>query len=614
MGTITHFFQLFLLLILSVMSLNSLADVTVPNVLGLTLDKAKQLLQHNGLSVGNIQEQPTNRPTGTIIVQAPKAGIRVANGYPIRLIIAIPLVKPQMTKVPNLKGLSLEQAKRAIANANLTLGHIKKRKIKMENIEVLYQSPNAGKNIVVKSRVNIILSDPLKIKGPRIKVILDKKQFQVGESILIKTNVSNIDPSKDSEYSFSINGKAYYTKSSSYQYTFSKAGRYNITASFRYLRGQWHASLTKQVFVKNSSTSAKTPKRETSKTQKPIYLKVPNVIGVPKSLAIKKLKQQGFHVGRITEEKSSNRKNIIVKQSPSAGKKIAKGSVIDLSVTIHDKKQVWQRPKAIISPMKITIAQGRKVRFSSQSLKDKSAKLKHFWTSNFNKTATSKQFIIDTQQLKAGKYQIRLLVKDNKGNTDQQSATLIVTTKETKMNAIQQQVTITQDTSQKQTSNTTLVEQVREEIIEPFSIEKNYLEALSLEAENTTEDIVLPQLSENSNNYLEPLGKLNNNDVEGQKVYIEMTRHNREYNFLLWLCIIIVILFFLVLLLMWHYRYHYHAKDIDIKYQLINDDGQQELNINDTYRKENFSGPIHINTQIDRGEQKISDNQINRDI
>ena len=624
MGIIIRFFQLLLLLTLSATSINSFADTTVPNVLGLTLDKAKQTLQNNGLSVGTIKEQRTNRPTGTIIVQAPKADVRVANGYPVRLVVAIPLVKPSMTKVPNLKGLSFEQAKQAIAKANLTLGLVKRRKIKMDDIEVLYQSPKAGKSVVTKNRVDITLSEPLEIKGPRIKVILDKNQFQTGETVLIKTKVSNVDSSKDSEYSFSINGRAHYTKSSSYQYTFPKAGRYNITASFRYTRGQWHASLTKRVFVKDkisantTNTPEKPAKEKSTKEQTPTYLRIPNVVGLSKSSAIKQIKKQGFHIGKITEKESSSDKNIVLAQSPTADKKLSKGASINLVIAIPAKKPTWQAPKAIISPIKLSVTQGKKAKFSSQSLKDKAANLQLSWTSSFGQTATGKQFIVDTQQLKAGQYQVKLFVKDNKGNTDKQTATLIITSQEAEA-AAPTQGTTPKDNIQEETDNTTSTEQATEKPIEkttettPSNPEKNYLEALSIEAENTTEDTVLPQLSGSNSKHPDTSGKISDTDVKGQKPYIEPTPVSKERSSWLWTWSTLVLFIFAILLLiLWRYHRHHHRQNIAINYQLKDDDGQQELNINDAGTKENISDSIHISPQMDRGEQKISINQTNK--
>ena len=140
--------------------------VKVPDVLGLDLESAKKKLEHYGLTVGAIKKQKTNRPTGSIIVQAPAANARVAENYPIRLVIAIPLDKQKTTIVPNLQGMSLSQAKAAIIAANLTLGKITTHKRKMPTPEVLSQSPIKGKKLIINSKVDLVISEPTATDNP----------------------------------------------------------------------------------------------------------------------------------------------------------------------------------------------------------------------------------------------------------------------------------------------------------------------------------------------------------------------------------------------------------------------------------------------------------------
>ena len=334
MSSTIRYIQLLLFFILLSSTPIIYADIVIPNVLGLTLEKAKQTLQNKGLSVGSIQNQHTNRPVGTVIVQAPSANKKVSNGYPIRLVVAIPLIKPKTTQVPNLKGMNLSQAKAAIKAANLRLGIIRKRKIKMEAMEVLSQSPKAGKKIITKSRVALTISDPIKITGPRVKVILNKARFNVGDSVHIKAKVSNADTSKSVEYGFSINGKTHYSKSPSYRYTIRKSGRYIITASFRYARGSWHASLSKTIRVTSggaTSTTSKPPTEEksdsndTTQKKSDAYINMPNVVGLSERSAKRAIRKAGLQLGNIKEQEDKSGKKRVLKQSPKADRRVKKG-------------------------------------------------------------------------------------------------------------------------------------------------------------------------------------------------------------------------------------------------------------------------------------------------
>ena len=404
---ITRYLQQLLFIVFLLITSNGYADVVIPNLLGLSLDDAKKALQNHNLSLGAIQNQRTNRPTGTVIVQASSANKQVKKGYPVRLVIAIPLVKPKTTKVPNLKGMSLSQAKAAIASANLTLGNVKKRKIKMETEEVLYQSPRAGKGIIVKSRVNLTISDPIEVSGPRVKVLVDKTRFKSGESTVIRASVSNADTTKGAEYGFSINGKTHYSKSSSYKYTFPKAGKYILTASFRYARGKWHASLSKTVRVSGSNVTSNTPnktsneKKKTDEKKSSPDIKVPNVIGLSLSSARRAIEKAGLRVGNIAEKKDKSGKKRILQQNPQASKRVKKGSKVNLTRSVPIPAS-WQKPNAVISPSSIEVIQGKKARFYSQSSHDKAAQISLLWTSKTGQKTTGKKFKVDTRKLKAG--------------------------------------------------------------------------------------------------------------------------------------------------------------------------------------------------------------------
>ncbi len=672
MGTIIRFFQLALLLVLSMTAQNSVADVIIPNVLGLPLEQAQQKLQDSGLSLGSIQNQRTNRPTGTVIVQAPRANKSVKDGYPIRLVVAIPLVRPKMTKVPNLKGLSLSQAKSAIASANLVLGKVKKRKIKMDTVEVLYQSPRAGKGIVVKSKVDLTISDPLEIKGPKVKVLLDKAHYKSGESATIKAKVSNVDRSRSFEYAFSINGRAHYSKQSTYRYTFPKSGRYIITTSFRYARGTWHASLSKTVIVKASKTNnqansssapAKKEEKKKRESEKIAYIKVPNVVGLSEYSAKQAIIKSGLRVGEVVAQEDKSGKKRILKQRPRANKKVEKGTKVSLIKSIPITKVGWKKPRAIISPARIEVIQGKRVRFISKSTQDKSTKLNLSWTSKMGVKSTAKKFSLDTSKLKAGKYWIKLRVEDGKGYVSKVSALLVIKpkllTKQEQLEAKyidankskpleSKPMTTAATTEVTQNNNVEKILELKQPEIKIESKEKQsrgydkgYLEALSIEAENTTEDVNSLLLSGSTTPQLRDSSKLKQIEVSDQhknknqvdigsnmqssqatenisafRVNVESQLFDRKgaaSSWVIWVWLLLAFFIFGVLLLiLWRYRQNHHSKPLIIDYRSVADDGMQEIRMNKSSNKTAPLNPIHFDFQIDKGEQEISLDQFKK--
>jgi hypothetical protein len=362
-----HFFMpaiVGLFLLLSSMLVE--AAPIMPNVMGLTLEEARQALNARGLNIDSIREQRTNRPTGSVIVQSPRAGLEVISGTPVRLIVAIPLQKPKQTKVPDLKNLSLSEAKAALANAQLRLGKVKQRKMAVEEEYVLYQSPHAGKNLVLNSAVNITLSDPLPITGPRVKLRLDKTQYAVGESIILYADILNPLPNQTPRYSFTINGRAIPSNGSTMVYQAKKAGKYVISASARYGRNPWIASLSRTVYVKAASNTK-------------------------------------------TQDESSE------KEKPSS------------TASVDEKSAVkWEKPKAVIYPESLTIERGKPARFYSRSTAMKQSGLDYRWNTPDEVIKGVRQISIGTAGLKKNQYKIKLRVKDDRGLVDTVTATLIL--------------------------------------------------------------------------------------------------------------------------------------------------------------------------------------------
>jgi beta-lactam-binding protein with PASTA domain len=439
----------------------SYAKVTIPNVMGLSLEAAKQSLDKQGLSNYTVQYQPTsNHSPNTVMVQAPPPDTKVATDFPVRLIIAKSLSHLQTSVVPNLKGMSLEQAKAALAAVNLNLGHVSERTIKMERIQVIYQTPNAKQRIIQQRAVNITLSDIVDKDTPRVKVMLDQKHFKVGESTWIQANVYNVDVDKKAEYGFSINGRTYYSSKSSFQYTFKQAGHYIITASFRYARGTWYASLTQKVKAslqgslaekKLPKDSSATPLKQTvppsklkiskAKSEEEIAavekidsvtkiadvdIKVPNVIGLSQAAAQALMTKTKLRTKWIQKpHKTAN--NTVLTQSIKAKQRVKKDTLITLEVA--KKIKAWNRPKAIIHPAKLEVVQGKTALFSSHSTHDKSSKILRHWSSKFTNKALGRNFKIDTKALEAGQYWVKLVIKDDKNFSDNASALLIIKAK-----------------------------------------------------------------------------------------------------------------------------------------------------------------------------------------
>ena len=82
-----------------------IGEVVVPELVGLAVDAAERTLFDNGLLIGSMRRIPTGGAAGEIVVgQEPGPGAKVARGFGVRLIVAIPGAAPAPSPAPAPSG------------------------------------------------------------------------------------------------------------------------------------------------------------------------------------------------------------------------------------------------------------------------------------------------------------------------------------------------------------------------------------------------------------------------------------------------------------------------------------------------------------------------------
>lgn len=133
------------------------AKVSVPNVVGQTVDQASLTLSQSGLKLGQETTQVSDKPINTIIQQDPIAGAQLEQGQGVAVVISAG--KAQVS-VPNLVGLTSEaDARTALADAKLNLGSVSEADSDAPQGSVIKQSPAANTSVDAGSRVNITISN-----------------------------------------------------------------------------------------------------------------------------------------------------------------------------------------------------------------------------------------------------------------------------------------------------------------------------------------------------------------------------------------------------------------------------------------------------------------------
>jgi len=131
--------------------------VRVPSLAGLTQDEAEQLLEENGLVLGNTDTQPsTEEKRNTVITSNPPADAEVEEGSTVDIVVS---GGPEKVNVPELIGLPSRQAAQdRLIEFGLELGSVTEDSSDAPAGQVIASDPESGKSVNVGSAVDIVIS------------------------------------------------------------------------------------------------------------------------------------------------------------------------------------------------------------------------------------------------------------------------------------------------------------------------------------------------------------------------------------------------------------------------------------------------------------------------
>jgi|CXWL01.1.fsa_nt_gi RHS repeat-associated protein len=132
-------------------------QVATPNLVGLTQSVAQTAIISAQLTVGTISTQSSNTvPAGQVLSQSPAAGVSVALGSGVNLVVSS---GPALISVPVVTGLTQSAAQTALLAANLTLGTVTtSSSATIPTGQVISQQPLAGANVAGGTAINIVIS------------------------------------------------------------------------------------------------------------------------------------------------------------------------------------------------------------------------------------------------------------------------------------------------------------------------------------------------------------------------------------------------------------------------------------------------------------------------
>lgn len=169
-------------------------DVAVPDLIGLTLERAEVLVRTSGLDLGVVTQVPVSAETaGLILDQSPAPGTMVDPGSAVDVSIGVQKdTGPAVVRVPDVTGRSLEAATALLRETGLERGPIRDVPVAEEKVGlVVNQSPPAGTRVAQGSAVGLIVGRPEGEEPSEVSVPdLRRRTLRDAEAILTNTRLS----------------------------------------------------------------------------------------------------------------------------------------------------------------------------------------------------------------------------------------------------------------------------------------------------------------------------------------------------------------------------------------------------------------------------------------
>ena len=153
--------------------------VDVPNVVGKQVSVAKNLLEDKHLRVSTSEVTNTDVPAGQVISQSPGAGEKVKEQRTIHLVVSKGVGD---ITVPDLSGMTVEQARQRLKDLGLVVGKITQGSVegKPDNT-IVAQSPSGDSKVSKGTTVDLVVNKPQtkKVKMPDVVGMTLKDARQV---------------------------------------------------------------------------------------------------------------------------------------------------------------------------------------------------------------------------------------------------------------------------------------------------------------------------------------------------------------------------------------------------------------------------------------------------
>ena len=137
---------------------NGSVETLVPNVVQQDLAKARVMIENSSFTMGDIKYEFNDLPSGTVISQTPRSGIKAVEGDPINLVVSQGK-EVRTVLVPNLSGKTLSEAESELAALGLKIGSIEYELNDNFDEGTIISNAGVGDTYDMGSEVAIVLSN-----------------------------------------------------------------------------------------------------------------------------------------------------------------------------------------------------------------------------------------------------------------------------------------------------------------------------------------------------------------------------------------------------------------------------------------------------------------------
>jgi len=136
-------------------------NILMPNLVALSEQQARMIMEENGISRGHLSQTfNQNIAKDQIMAQVPAPGVMITRGASVDILVSMGDRAAEL-KMPDLSGLTLDEAVFRVEKNNLAVGAIQSQFIKQKprNI-VIRQEPLAGYRVIENSPVHLVINRP----------------------------------------------------------------------------------------------------------------------------------------------------------------------------------------------------------------------------------------------------------------------------------------------------------------------------------------------------------------------------------------------------------------------------------------------------------------------